>query len=184
MTLERFADRAKRVLVLAQDEALQMGHHYIGTEHLLLGLLSFEDAHGGGPLHDQGLRRERVRAEVLARLRDQISEAVALRSIGVDPDAIFVQARERLGVELQVQGQTVPPRRLPDAVDPAEAPAGPPFTPRVFKVLNLAVGIAAGGLVGPQHLLQAILEEDGGLAVVVLDRLAVDLEALHVAASS
>jgi ATP-dependent Clp protease ATP-binding subunit ClpC len=36
---ERFSDRARRVVVLAQDEARDLGHDYIGTEHLLLGLL-------------------------------------------------------------------------------------------------------------------------------------------------
>jgi ATP-dependent Clp protease ATP-binding subunit ClpC len=41
---ERFSDRARRVVVLAQDEARDLGHDYIGTEHLLLGLL--RDASG------------------------------------------------------------------------------------------------------------------------------------------
>ena len=36
---ERFTDRARRVIVLAQEEARMLGHDYIGTEHLLLGLV-------------------------------------------------------------------------------------------------------------------------------------------------
>jgi len=36
---ERFTDRARRVVVLAQEEARMLNHNYIGTEHLLLGLL-------------------------------------------------------------------------------------------------------------------------------------------------
>ena len=36
---ERFTDRARRVVVLAQEEARMLGHNYIGTEHLLLGIL-------------------------------------------------------------------------------------------------------------------------------------------------
>src|SRR5215467_1307064 len=36
---ERFTDRARRVIVLAQEEARLLGHGYIGTEHLLLGLI-------------------------------------------------------------------------------------------------------------------------------------------------
>ena len=36
---ERFTDRARRVIVLAQEEARALQHNYIGTEHLLLGLL-------------------------------------------------------------------------------------------------------------------------------------------------
>ncbi|GAB3652186.1 hypothetical protein GCM10027589_09470 [Actinocorallia lasiicapitis] len=40
---ERFTDRARRVVVLAQEEARILNHNYIGTEHLLLGLLHIED---------------------------------------------------------------------------------------------------------------------------------------------
>ncbi|MCL2796106.1 MAG: hypothetical protein FWD85_12470, partial [Microbacteriaceae bacterium] len=36
---ERFTDRARRVVVLAQEEAKMLNHNYIGTEHILLGLL-------------------------------------------------------------------------------------------------------------------------------------------------
>ena len=36
---ERFTDRARRVVVLAQEEARMLNHNYIGTEHLLLGLI-------------------------------------------------------------------------------------------------------------------------------------------------
>jgi ATP-dependent Clp protease ATP-binding subunit ClpC len=41
---ERFTDRARRVVVLAQDEARELGHGYIGTEHFLLGLI--HEGHG------------------------------------------------------------------------------------------------------------------------------------------
>jgi ATP-dependent Clp protease ATP-binding subunit ClpC len=40
---ERFTERATQVVVLAQDEARHLKHNYIGTEHLLLGLLREED---------------------------------------------------------------------------------------------------------------------------------------------
>ena len=36
---ERFTDRARRVVVLAQEEARNLNHNYIGTEHILLGLI-------------------------------------------------------------------------------------------------------------------------------------------------
>ncbi len=36
---ERFTDRARRVVVLAQEEARRLNHNYIGTEHILLGLI-------------------------------------------------------------------------------------------------------------------------------------------------
>jgi ATP-dependent Clp protease ATP-binding subunit ClpC len=44
---ERFTERARQVVVLAQDEALRLRHNYIGTEHLLLGLLREEEEEGG-----------------------------------------------------------------------------------------------------------------------------------------
>ena len=37
---ERFTDRARRVMVLAQEEARRLGHNFIGTEHLLIGLIT------------------------------------------------------------------------------------------------------------------------------------------------
>ena len=40
---ERFTERARQVVVLAQDEARTLNHNYIGTEHLLLGLLREEE---------------------------------------------------------------------------------------------------------------------------------------------
>jgi ATP-dependent Clp protease ATP-binding subunit ClpC len=41
--VERFTERARRSVVLAQDEARALGHNYIGTEHILLGLLREEE---------------------------------------------------------------------------------------------------------------------------------------------
>ena len=43
---DRFTDRARKVLTLAQDEAQRFNHNYIGTEHLLLGLV--REGEGGG----------------------------------------------------------------------------------------------------------------------------------------
>ena len=52
---ERFTERAKRVLVLAQEEAPRFNHNYIGTEHLLLGLLRVEEGNRrGGAEGDEG----------------------------------------------------------------------------------------------------------------------------------
>src|SRR6202046_194909 len=61
---ERFTDRARRVLVLAQEEARQLGHSFIGTEHLLLGLLQLEDTLGAIALESLGIRISEVREKV------------------------------------------------------------------------------------------------------------------------
>jgi ATP-dependent Clp protease ATP-binding subunit ClpC len=63
---ERFTDRARRVVVLAQEEARGLNHSYIGTEHLLLGLLSEGEGIAARALDALGVGREAVRTEVEA----------------------------------------------------------------------------------------------------------------------
>ncbi len=58
--MERFTQRARRVLSLAQEEAERLRHNYIGTEHLLLGLLREEGGVAGRVLRDLGLEQRRV----------------------------------------------------------------------------------------------------------------------------
>jgi ATP-dependent Clp protease ATP-binding subunit ClpC len=61
---ERFTDRARRVVVLAQGEARLLDHNYIGTEHLLLGLLEEQEGVAASALVTLGVELERVRTEV------------------------------------------------------------------------------------------------------------------------
>jgi hypothetical protein len=61
---ERFTDRARRVVVLAQDEARLLNHNYIGTEHLLLGLLSERDGVACEALESLGVSLEAARRDV------------------------------------------------------------------------------------------------------------------------
>jgi ATP-dependent Clp protease ATP-binding subunit ClpC len=61
---ERFTDDARRVVVLAQEEARGLGHPYIGTEHLLLGLLAEGQGIGARALAAVDVRLERARHEV------------------------------------------------------------------------------------------------------------------------
>ena len=69
---ERFTDRARRVVVQAQEEARELNHSYIGTEHLLLGILRDGDGAAAGALASLGVgldaARERV-AEITGRGR-------------------------------------------------------------------------------------------------------------------
>ncbi|MEO8612482.1 MAG: ATP-dependent Clp protease ATP-binding subunit [Chloroflexota bacterium] len=58
--MERFTQRARRVLSLAQEEAERLRHNYIGTEHLLLGLMREEGGVAGRVLRDLGLEPRRV----------------------------------------------------------------------------------------------------------------------------
>ncbi len=61
---DRFNDRAKRVLALAQDEAIRFGHNYIGTEHLLLGLVREGEGGAARALRSLGVELVRVRTAV------------------------------------------------------------------------------------------------------------------------
>jgi ATP-dependent Clp protease ATP-binding subunit ClpC len=61
---ERFTERARQVVVLAQDEARVLKHNYIGTEHLLLGLLREEEGVAARVLESLDVTGDEVRAQV------------------------------------------------------------------------------------------------------------------------
>lgn len=62
---ERFTDRARRVIVLAQDEAKMLNHNYIGTEHILLGLIHEGEGVAAKALEQMGISLEAVREQVI-----------------------------------------------------------------------------------------------------------------------
>ncbi|NJP30330.1 NDP-hexose 4-ketoreductase, partial [Microbispora sp. SCL1-1] len=61
---ERFTDRARRVVVLAQEEARMLNHNYIGTEHILLGLIHEGEGVAAKALESLGISLEGVRQQV------------------------------------------------------------------------------------------------------------------------
>ena len=61
---ERFTDRARRVVVLAQEEARMLNHNYIGTEHILLGLIHEGEGVAAKALEALGISLEAVRSQV------------------------------------------------------------------------------------------------------------------------
>ena len=82
---ERFTERARQVVVLAQDEARALRHNYIGTEHLLLGLLREEEGVAARVLEGLDVSLEEVRAQV-ARIVGE-GEEVATGQIPFTPRA-------------------------------------------------------------------------------------------------
>ena len=66
-----FSPRAKKSLENALRESLQLGHNYIGTEHMLLGLIRTDGSRAARVLTDLGATFDRVRAQVLALLADR-----------------------------------------------------------------------------------------------------------------
>src|SRR5918998_1465539 len=65
---ERFTDRARRVVVLAQEEARMLNHNYIGTEHILLGLIREGEGVAAQVLVKLGADLNRVRQQVIQLL--------------------------------------------------------------------------------------------------------------------
>jgi ATP-dependent Clp protease ATP-binding subunit ClpC len=93
-----FTPRAKRVLELSVDEARQLGHNYVGTEHLLLGLIREGEGVAARVLLELGVDRKKVREETLKLLggtpsvsqpeRDGKVETPALNQFGRDLTAL------------------------------------------------------------------------------------------------
>lgn len=63
--------RAKRVIELAYDEAARLKHHYIGTEHLLLGLVGEGEGIAAGVLESLGVNLEKVRTQTIQVLNER-----------------------------------------------------------------------------------------------------------------
>jgi ATP-dependent Clp protease ATP-binding subunit ClpC len=76
---ERFTDRARSVLTLAQEEARALNHSFIGTEHILLGLLAEGDGLAARALRSLGLSTEDVRAKVEEIVGGSVSTPVGSR---------------------------------------------------------------------------------------------------------
>src|SRR5512140_1234500 len=62
---DKFTDRARKVLTLAQDEAQRFNHNYIGTEHLLLGLIREGEGVAARVLENLGVDLAKVRTQVI-----------------------------------------------------------------------------------------------------------------------
>lgn len=90
---EKFTERARRVLSLAQYEAQQLNHNYMGTEHLLLGLLGEPDGVAHKMLEYMGAQPDRVRASVMQIIGR--GDRIVMGEIGLTP-------RSKKAIELAV----------------------------------------------------------------------------------
>ncbi|GIL12711.1 MAG: ATPase [Chloroflexota bacterium] len=91
--MERFTQRARRVLSLAQEEAERLQHNYIGTEHLLLGLMREEGGVAGRVLRDLGLEPRRV---------EELVEQMTRASARTSPAALDLSPGTKRVLELAV----------------------------------------------------------------------------------
>src|SRR3954454_9998412 len=82
---DKFTERARKVLTLAQEEAQRFNHNYIGTEHILLGLVREGDGVAARVLSNLGVQLPQVRVAVEARIGR--SETMIKGEIGLTPRA-------------------------------------------------------------------------------------------------
>ena len=91
---DRFNDRAKRVLALAQDEALRFHHNYLGTEHLLLGLIREGEGVAARVLASLGIELVKVRAAV--------ESIIGRGDTATSPSEIMLSPRVKKVIELAI----------------------------------------------------------------------------------
>jgi hypothetical protein len=103
---ERFTAEARRVVARAQDEALSLGHNYVGTEHLLLGLFG-EDTVASRAMESVGL----TRAAVTGAVRAIVGECPELAP-RPDPDALAA-----VGIDLEVVRRSIEASFGPGALE-------------------------------------------------------------------
>jgi ATP-dependent Clp protease ATP-binding subunit ClpA len=187
---ERFSVAARAVVVECQEQARQLEHGAIGTEHLLLALLASQ-TQTGVLLREAGLTTEGVTATIrrLLGLTPPLGadDAAALRAIGIDLDEVKARIEEQFGPVDLNPPPPPPPRRLFGLRRRSQQPPGPvtghiPFTPRSKKVLELSLREAVrlgNKSIEVEHVLLGLLREGEGLAALVLAESGVDLEDLR-----
>jgi len=176
---ERFTPPARDAVVLAQEEARGLRHGYLGTEHILLGVLAEGNGAGARVLRGLGITLDAVRSHAVREIgmgplaaepeRDQ----EALRSIGIDVDEIRRRVEEDFGpgaLDRARRGRRRWGRRRCDW-EPGFGTAHVPFTPRAKKVLELSLREAVrlgSSSIGTEHILLGIVREGEGLAARIL----------------
>jgi ATP-dependent Clp protease ATP-binding subunit ClpA len=161
--LETFTPEARTVLGASLGHAVRLGHNYVGTEHILLGLLSTTHGDDVTALSTH-VTSEACEAEIIRYLLGWVDDATALRHVGVDPKAVQ-DAFQDLGSSVRIPGLGAP-------LGIGGAPGWDRLTPRTVRILQAASVAGAGAATG-RHILAAMLDEDSGLAVLVLERLGV-----------
>ena len=177
---ERFDAGARATVAAARDEARALGHGWIGTEHLLLGVLRTAGYRAVEELARAGLTADVVREEIRRRVGP--GDADALRAIGIDLDAVRARVEATFG-----PGSLDAPRRPARSRRRARhrfvaAPCHPGFTPRAKKTLELALRHAVrlrSDRITPDHVVLGVLTEGQGVAVRVLVERGVELARLR-----
>jgi ATP-dependent Clp protease ATP-binding subunit ClpA len=114
---ERFTDRARRVVVLAQEEARLLGHNYIGTEHILLGLIREGEGVAAQVLVKLGADLSRVRQQVIQLLSGYVGGKEAAEQAGTRTRLVRMTVPEELR---EAEEQLAQVRREKEAAIDAE----------------------------------------------------------------
>jgi ATP-dependent Clp protease ATP-binding subunit ClpA len=193
---DRFTPPARQVVVRAQDEARTFRHPWLGTEHLLLGVLAQPQAPGVSVLTDLGVTLDRGRAalgQVVGTGGLGESDADALRTLGIDLDEVRRRvdasfgpgALDDPGFGLNVPRQ--PPRRRRRwrrrRCEPTDVTSQVPFMPRAKRALERArrEALALGDqYIGVEHVLLGLLDPKSNTAVELLRRLDTDPQVIRV----
>jgi ATP-dependent Clp protease ATP-binding subunit ClpC len=101
---ERFTDRARRAIVLAQEESRELGHSHIGTEHLLLGMLRDGSGVAASALTSLGITLEAARAAVAATGRRGGGQAGHIPFTGAAKRSLELALREALQLDCDYIG--------------------------------------------------------------------------------
>jgi ATP-dependent Clp protease ATP-binding subunit ClpA len=203
---ERFSGQARHVVVSAQEEARELDHNYIGTEHLLLALLVTSDPLASASLNALGYTYDNVRAkveEIVGRgkaspgghipftprakkvLELSLREALQLKHNYIGTEHILLGLlREGEGIAAQVLADRHPLDRIRrEVLTRIESPVpreahGAGRTPAAHDVLALAAELAGETPVGSHHILEAILQQPDSAAAKVLSDAGIDLDQL------
>jgi ATP-dependent Clp protease ATP-binding subunit ClpA len=186
---ERFTDQARDVVVHAQEESRQLGHDFIGTEHLLLALLDPSAGATAAVLAHAGVDATAVRAAVQRNLTHPGTplteeDAEALKSIGIDLDRVLSRLEATLGSAALTPACEPRRRGLFRRRRRRQVRGYIRFTGRSKKVLELSLREAIAlrhGHIGSEHILLGLIREGEGLAAQVLVQQGVDLKALRAA---
>ena len=164
---ERLTSEARTVVELAEGEARTLHHGYIGTEHLLLGLLGEEHGIAARTLRSAGVRAENVRADVQRLVADSLltgPDADALRTIGIDLEHVRARIEHSFGAGALERARVGGCR--------GGASRGYiPLSRRSKKVMELSLREAlrlGHEYIGTEHMLLALLREGEGLAAQIL----------------
>jgi ATP-dependent Clp protease ATP-binding subunit ClpA len=208
MPFERFTVKARQVVVTAQEEARLLKHNYIGTEHILLGLLDAPDSMAAKVLHQLGYDKETAQVDIAAvvkpgteELRGHIPftprakktldlaprEAMQLHHNYIDTEHILLAlVREGEGVAAKVLAERINPiSKIRAAVlaslegsQDVAASPWPTGTPATEDTVSTASALAGGAPLGSHHLLEAMLRVENSMAARVLRELGVDPDAV------